>query len=64
MKNIPIPSEKDYLKCLVEKIENFIRRIRWKAYFFEKAHSDNEDTGTNYRFKSTGTTTKSKSQCF
>ena len=53
MKNIPIPSEKDYLKCLVEKIENFIRRIRWKAYFFEKAHSDNEDTGANYGFKST-----------
>ncbi len=53
MKNIPIPSTKEYLKCMVEKIENFIRRIRWKAYFFDKEQSDNEDTGTNYGFKST-----------
>lgn len=33
-KNIPIPSEKDYLRCLIEKTEQLLRRIRWKAHFF------------------------------
>jgi hypothetical protein len=35
-KNIPIAQPKEYLKCLVEKSESFLRRVRWKAYHFLK----------------------------
>ena len=40
LKNIPIPPNNVYLKCLVDKIENFVRRLRWKAFFFEKSTND------------------------
>ena len=36
MKNIPIPSSFDYLKCLVSKTENFVKRLRWKVFWYEK----------------------------
>ena len=35
-KNIPIAQPKDYLKCLLQKTESFLRRVRWKAYHFLK----------------------------
>lgn len=33
-KNIPVASEKDYTKQLIEKTEEFLRRMRWKAFHF------------------------------
>ena len=36
MKNIPIPPKKRYLKSMMEKIESFITRLRWKAHFFDE----------------------------
>jgi hypothetical protein len=57
LKNIPNPSKKTYLKCLIDKVENVIRRMRWKAFHFE--HSDKNDeaeeegTYENFGFKST-----------
>ena len=48
-KNIPIPSKQDYLKCLVEKSENLIKRMRWKAYFFDN-NNDDSDNENNLRF--------------
>ena len=33
-KNIPLPSQNDFLQRLTEKTEQFLRRMRWKAYFF------------------------------
>ena len=35
LKNISIPSNQSYLKTMIEKVEAFIKRIRWKAHFFE-----------------------------
>ena len=35
VKNIPIPSEREYKIQLTEKIEAVIRRMRWKAAFFD-----------------------------
>ena len=32
LKNIPIPSQRKYLKCMVEKVESFIKRSRWKGH--------------------------------
>ena len=50
LKNILIPSSKQYMKCLIEKVASFIRRIRWKAYFFD--HPDSSNSTDNYNFKS------------
>ena len=33
MKNIPIPNEKGYKLELIQKVEDFIKKIRWKARF-------------------------------
>ena len=33
-KNIPIAQDGQYLKTLIEKTESFLRRLRWKAFFF------------------------------
>ena len=53
MKNIPIPTKSNYLKCLTEKTENFIRRLRWKAYHFCKSNSQpaNELANGYFGFK-------------
>ena len=51
-KNIPLPSRTDYRQRLIEKTGQFLRRTRWKAYFFLNpgiASSDKE----NYGFQST-----------
>ena len=51
-KNIPLPSQNDFLQRLIEKTVQFLRRMRWKAYFFL-----NRDVSTcskdTYGFKST-----------
>ena len=47
LKNIPIPGKKAYLKRLIGQIENFIKRIRWKAHFFEKTLVEEEEQGTD-----------------
>ena len=39
-KNIPIPKQDTYLKTLIDKTSNFIRRIRWKAFYFLKSQED------------------------
>ena len=33
-KNILLPSKNSYLQSFIEKTEQFLRRMRWKAYFF------------------------------
>ena len=43
LKNIPIPTKRKYLKCMVEKVETSIRRLRWKAYHFCKVDAEIED---------------------
>ena len=34
IKNIPLPSVKDYNRALIEKTELLCKRMRWKAFFF------------------------------
>ena len=34
LKNIPAPNERTYKLQLIEKIELFIKKLRWKAVFF------------------------------
>lgn len=38
-KTIPVPPESSFMKQLLFQTENFLRRLRWKAFFF-----DNPDT--------------------
>ncbi|XP_072050354.1 uncharacterized protein [Amphiura filiformis] len=33
-KNIPLPGKKDYLTCLTNKAEKFLKNIRWRTFFF------------------------------
>ena len=63
LKNIPIPSEKQYKLQMIEKIEAVIKRMRWKAIIFEnqqkhvkldenKTTKVRQDFVNNYGFKS------------
>ena len=52
LKNIPIPSQGAYLKCLVEKIESLIIRMRYKVIFRENSNDVSLKTFNNYGFKS------------
>ena len=59
LKNIPTPSRKQYMKSLIAKTGNFLKRLRWASWFFlNKQNNDNteeeysEDGNTeNYGFK-------------
>jgi len=53
-KNIPIASERDYKMKLIEKIEAVIKRMRWKAIFFEN-DSEEDAQNENYGLKTTNT---------
>ena len=50
-KNIPLPSNREYLKQLLEKTESLIKRMRWKAFFFlnkdKDADSELSDSDSN-----------------
>ena len=50
LKNVPTPTEKSYLKALTEKVEHFLTRIRWKAYFYDKEDPINEEDRINMNF--------------
>ena len=60
LKNIPIASEQKYLKCLADKIGLFIRRIRWKAYFYDQGRSNDDKKRGNFGFKSMNTPPKNE----
>ena len=50
MKNIPLPSKETYIYKLIEKTEMFVKRMRWKAFFFDK-EDDNNSQNNNYIYK-------------
>ena len=50
MKNIPIPPRNSYIKSLIEKTESVIKRMRWKAFLYDKPDTDNTDR--KFGFKS------------
>ena len=62
MKNIPIASRRRYKLKLVEKVESVLKRMRWKALFFDKdndatrasqnTENDEEENEKEFRFKS------------
>ena len=50
-KNIPTPSTTSYLKCLINKVESLLRRVRWKVFFWENRDKSFENKET-YGFNS------------
>ena len=50
LKNIPIPSGKQYLKCFIDKLNSFIRRVRWKVFFYENDDEDPYDVNKSDTF--------------
>ena len=44
MKNIPISDEKSYKLQLIQKVEDFIKKIRWKSIFFVQRGNQTEPT--------------------
>ena len=53
LKNIPIPSRFQYQKLLVNKIESFSRRLRWKTFFILNPGNDIEKVKETFGFKTT-----------
>ena len=60
-KDIPIPSRIAYMKKLISQTETFLKNIRWKAFWSERAGNSDEDTTQTHKreittdFKSTKT---------
>ena len=50
-KNIPLPSRSDYLQQLIEKTEQLLRRMHWKAHFLLNPDTTSSSKET-YGFKS------------
>ena len=46
-KNIPIPSTREYIKRLLEKTEQLIKRMRWKAFYFLKDSDEDSDVSNS-----------------
>ena len=42
-KNIPLPSNRSFQLQLIEKVEMVIKRMKWKAHFFEQKKNDLKD---------------------
>ena len=61
-KNIPIPSERNCKLQLVEKIEIFIKRMRWKAIMYGAGRKENRKV-EKYKLKALHSL-KSKSKNF
>ena len=51
LKNIPLAPKKQYLKSMIDKVENFIKLPRWKAFFSENPDV-NEERSENFGFNS------------
>ena len=51
LKNIPIPSQQNFIKTMICQIGKLIRRLRWKAFFFDQQNHTAAENET-YGFKS------------
>ena len=49
LKNIGLPSQREYLSQLTHSCEKFVRNLRWRAYFFLKPSSKPEKETYGFR---------------
>ena len=53
LKNIPTPTKRIYLKSMISKLEHFIKRLRWRTFFYDyKAECEINEKEVLYGFKS------------
>ena len=50
MKNVSLPSQKEYLISLISSVETFVKNLRWRCFFF--LNPQDEPSKENYEFKS------------
>ena len=50
LENILVPPTDSYMKCMISKVHSFIRRMRWKAFFFDKSDEEKTDGTFTYGF--------------
>ena len=55
-----LPNKDTYRKSLIQKVKSFIKRIRWKAFFFERQCENNDEITTNFGFKPVNTPRKNE----
>ena len=60
MKNIPLPTKGSYQNNLIFRLESFIKRTRWKEFFFDKNSEFNKQLNVNFGLKSIKTPPKNK----
>ena len=58
LENIPLPTKDTYRKNFIHKLERFIKKITWKAFFFENKKECTNEITTNFGFKSVKTPPK------
>ena len=46
-----MPTKQHYLKSMIDKVESFIARLRWKAFFSKKPDHVNSNNLTYFGFK-------------
>ena len=49
LKNIPIASKNAYMKKTMEKVESVVRRMRWKAIFFENEKAGQSEITNGFK---------------
>ena len=42
LRNIPVPTKNSYLKSLIAQTESFIKRIRWRVFWYEASGNQDE----------------------
>ena len=52
LKNIPIPNKDSFIKSLISKTYDFIKRMRWKAHFLDQPDASSEPRKETYGFNS------------
>ena len=52
LKNIPLSGSNNYLLKLIAQTESFIKRMRWKAFFYENGSSNQKCKFKTFGFKS------------
>ena len=50
MKNVSLPSQKEYVMCLISSVETFVKNLRWRAFFF--LNPQEKPTKNKFGFKS------------
>ena len=55
LKNIPLPKPDDFRRCMIEKVESLITRMRWKTHFLMSGEDNSKNNSPHFGFKSTKT---------